>query len=721
MKTNVLRSRKSARSSRHRFGPEVLGLEGRMMLASGPGVAVATATGSRVPTVVGDVPPLSVKRVPGFLAGYKIDKLATPYDAVNNPGRVINGKTVDYWKITLNQGDSVVLTVTPSSNASSTGFVFRIWNQNNKEILPANKQPISGTEFTFRATVAGTYTIGISTAGNAAYPFTPNKMQSARSGPSTVAFSAQFNVYPGPKTNLINILTTYKSNWPTWTKDQQTAYNTLKTIATNGNNVTGTGIINFGGSFKDVKDATAAEIAGWVTNTWNPFLAILGSTTKLQTAINNYNDNAYPAINAAYTESQWVAVATKFINNQALQRAYESVHARLLDASEARTNIVGLVQDFQSWSSAYQIIVGNRPLAIAGFLTTGLTKVPQMTQEVQQYGWLKTLLGSITTIASGIAGVFGGPPAALATSILGNAIINPVDAYLDGDFDNGTKPIDPSKTDTSSVVVDAASQMQNFSNDTFAATFNLLASPAFVSSLFSNYGLLKAMQYVLFDPNTLGAAAPKQNTLGDAILTPNETGLRAAYDTTVWKQLLPKMFKWKEMLYTDSGDNRRKIRSAASPFFVPQDEKVTWDTDQNYLPGYPDDYSRSTTAEFSEPKAQTTAEAMPSWSSSSSANRSITWAMTLHPDGMYIGPGPISAQQDLTGNSGSLYSITTDSELKQAPLYKSNGSIFGYWKSWATIKGVTIHEWALVTGNNERMSKVAADQLFGTGPQHRQQ
>ena len=98
MKTSVLRSRKSAKSSRHRFSPEVLGLEERMMLASGPGVAVATATGSQVPTVVGDVPPLSVKRVPGFLAGYKIDNLATPYDAVNNPGRVIDRKTVDYWK-----------------------------------------------------------------------------------------------------------------------------------------------------------------------------------------------------------------------------------------------------------------------------------------------------------------------------------------------------------------------------------------------------------------------------------------------------------------------------------------------------------------------------------------------------------------------------------------------------------------------------------------------
>jgi hypothetical protein len=716
MKTNALRSRKSVKNSRHRFGPEVLGLERRMMLASGSAVAAVTATGSQVATVVGDVPPLSVKRVPGFLSGYKVDDMATPYDAVNNPGRVIDDKTVDYWKITLNEDDTVELTVTPNSNAGSTGFIFRIWNEDNTEILPANKQPISGTQFTFRAKVAGTYTIGISTAGNSAYPFTPTKMQSAPSGPSTVAFSALFNVYPGPKTNLVNILTTYKSDWPKWTKDQQTAYDTLRTIATNSNNVTGTGIINFGGSFEEVKDATAAEIAGWVTNTWNPFLAILGSTTKLQTAINNYNDNAYPAINAAYTKDQWVAVATQFINNQTLQQAYESVHARLLDASEARTNIVGLIQDLKSWSIAYQTVVGTRPLAIAQLLTTGLTQVPKMTEKVQQYGWLKTLLGSITNIAAGIAGIFGGPPAALATSILGNSILNPVDAYLDGDFDNGTKPVDPSKTDTSSVMLDAAAQMQNFSNDTFAATFNLLASPAFVSSLFSNYGLLKAMQYVLFDPNSLGGATPQQNGSGDPILTPNETGLRASYDTTVWKQLLPKMFKWKELSYTQGGDNAPENSLRNFTFFVPQSEKVTWDTDINFLPGSQNnDYSHSASAEFSETKEQTTAEALTELEQLQLGQPFNYLGHDFTPAGEYIGPGPISAAQTLTGNASSLYTITTDSELQQDPLYKGEGGIAGYWKSWSTVKGLTIHEWALVTSNDERMSAAAADQLFGTG------
>ena len=47
---------------------------------------------------------------------------------------------------------------------------------------------------------------------------------------------------------------------------------------------------------------------------------------------------------------------------------------------------------------------------------------------------------------------------------------------------------------------------------------------------------------------------------------------------------------------------------------------------------------------------------------------------------------PSPAQQNLSGNSGSLYTITTDSVLSQAPLYKGEGGLGGYWKSWSTIK-----------------------------------
>ena len=45
---------------------------------------------------------LSVKRVPGFLAGWTVPNLAAPYDVANIPDRTIDDKTVDYWAITLN-------------------------------------------------------------------------------------------------------------------------------------------------------------------------------------------------------------------------------------------------------------------------------------------------------------------------------------------------------------------------------------------------------------------------------------------------------------------------------------------------------------------------------------------------------------------------------------------------------------------------------------------
>ena len=51
-----------------------------------------------------------------------------------------------------------------------------------------------------------------------------------------------------------------------------------------------------------------------------------------------------------------------------------------------------------------------------------------MTAKVQQYGWLKTLLGRVTAIAASDAGIFEGAPGAPVTAILGNAIINPLDA-----------------------------------------------------------------------------------------------------------------------------------------------------------------------------------------------------------------------------------------------------------------------------------------------------
>jgi hypothetical protein len=56
----------------------VLGLEERMMLASDAAVAAVAVTSPPVTTLNGERFPLAVKRVPGSLAGWKVDNLATP-------------------------------------------------------------------------------------------------------------------------------------------------------------------------------------------------------------------------------------------------------------------------------------------------------------------------------------------------------------------------------------------------------------------------------------------------------------------------------------------------------------------------------------------------------------------------------------------------------------------------------------------------------------------
>ena len=111
---------------------------------------------------------LSVKRVPGYLSGPMYKDLATPYDNPEIPGRMIDNTTVDYWKVTLNKGDTVMLNLTPESLpdgvTSPSDFVIRIWGPDKTEILPANKQPVTGTQLTYVAAADGTYTIGISTS-----------------------------------------------------------------------------------------------------------------------------------------------------------------------------------------------------------------------------------------------------------------------------------------------------------------------------------------------------------------------------------------------------------------------------------------------------------------------------------------------------------------------------------------------------------------------------
>ena len=74
--------------------------------------------------------------------------------------------------------------------------------------------------------------------------------------------------------------------------------------------------------------------------------------------------------------------------------------------------------------------------------------------------------------------------------------------------------------------------MDNYAGAAYFNTFELLTSPSFLSSVFSNYGLLEAMgtsqfTYSLGDQNTPA------------------TVLKANYDRSIWEQLLPQMYSWR--------------------------------------------------------------------------------------------------------------------------------------------------------------------------------
>jgi hypothetical protein len=88
----------------------------------------------------------------------------------------------------------------------------------------------------------------------------------------------------------------------------------------------------------------------------------------------------------------------------------------------------------------------------------------------------------------------------------------------------------------------------------------------------------------------------------------------------------------------------------------------------------------------------------------------------------WFGPGPVSAPQEITGQTDRFYTISPDSELSEL-LYRhvSDGSYgpFGAYLDWYTtaeVYGVTIHQWALENSKGQELSQDAANALFGTGP-----
>jgi hypothetical protein len=196
------------------------------------------------------------------------------------------------------------------------------------------------------------------------------------------------------------------------------------------------------------------------------------------------------------------------------------------------------------------------------------------------------------------------------------------------------------------------------------------------------------------------------------------------YDTSVWQQLLPKMFRWKEMPYTDQGP-LNTLRNFT--FFIPNYEGAQW---EYYVCCLVTNHSAD---HWSEPAEQTIAEAksevlqLQTGTPFQFRGHDFTGTRTIegNPPSNDFGPGPISVPQPtgFRGNSGSFYTITGNSKLEETLYRYADGSTaipVGYWHTWAyppygVLYGDTIHEWALVTSAGEVMGQVAADQLFGTG------
>ena len=665
---------------------------------------------------------LSVKRVPGFLAGWTVPNLAAPYDVANIPGRTIDGATVDYWAITLNKLDAVLLTLLPTDRPADKGFAVRIWGPDGKEIGAAQ----AGAQFTFVAATAGTYTLGISTKDDTGYAFLPRGQQPAPSGPTLRTFTAEFQTYPGTNTNTINILLNYKNpaytdgNWPTWTAAQGQAYKTLTTIATASSQVPGN-LRNFT-DFRQVGNQTDPLAFGRsLTATWAPFQNMLDNASNPHIVADTYH--AFPVIQKAYATVESFAgqVGNAFVLDLPTQAAYVSVHQLLQGANVERSVLYNdFLLKFQGWSTSNQLFLGSDPTNIATLMTSGLTQVPPMPKPVDPRSWIERLLSAIVSVAAGAAGLVSnalvpdsGPFVSLGVSTAGNLMVNAIDAWLDGDYGNPKPPPPPP---TRREVTGAAIDMATAAQESYKSTFDLLTNQGFLSSLFSNYGLLEALGTIQF------TYAP-----GDHI-TPAEV-LKQNYDNSVWEQLLPQMYSWKPIAPTDNGPSDTLPNFT---FFIPYNENAQWESPRgipplNGGPGW-DYYPQNGKYPFKLPggQPQAIADAKAEIAALQSGTTNIPFpGHDFTPSGRgnldWFGPGPESSPQPITGHLGRFYTISTNSHLSMTLKRHAADSEYPvYWLSWADFDGATIHQWALQTpdgkGGYLELSADAAAALFGTGP-----
>jgi hypothetical protein len=299
----------------------------------------------------------------------------------------------------------------------------------------------------------------------------------------------------------------------------------------------------------------------------------------------------------------------------------------------------------------------------------------------------------------------------LAVAAAGNLIVNCIDAWLEGDFGNPKPPPPPpSRID----IVGAAIDMQNTALNSYKNTFDLLTNQGFLTALFSNYGLLEAMGTIQF------TYAP-----GDQI-TPAAV-LRQNYDRSIWEQLLPRMFSWKYVPFTD-GPSASTLPNFT--FFIPARESARWQNQENIPPLVPPSnpyYSWDWVSNAWTGSARDAASAAQREVAALQSGQQFSFPGYDFTPNNWFGPGAISGPQPITGNSAHFYTISTNSHIAETPFYRHvplhgpNNPIFvGFWKTNATLDGVTIQEWALETpdgkGGYLELSQDAANALFGAIP-----
>ena len=458
-------------------------------------VLASGATSAGIVPTLAENSGLSVKRVPGFLAGWiKAPNLASPYDVANISGRSIDNTTVDYWAITLNPLDSVLLTIVPTNNPGNTGFAVRIWGPDGKELGTA----MTGAQFTFVAKTDGTYIMGISTKANTSYAFLPTRQQPAPPVP-VVTYTAEFQTYPGKNTNTVDILQNYKNpaytdnNWPVWTGDQATAYAALTAVASAGSHEPEPGMLANFTDFEQVGDITLPEtFSNWLAAAWAPFAVVLNDYNNPQIA-----EITYPQIYNAYSETEWSTLVAGIARSPDVRNAYNSVHQLLESADVDRSDIYdNYLLKLESWSTATTLFVGKDASGIATLMKDGPNALPPAPKAVSPYDWLEKLLSGIVSAGADAAGALAdglapgsGSFVGLAVSAAGDQFVDLIDSWLDGD---GVKP-PPAKPPATRDITAAAAAMDTLANNAYLDSFDLLTNQTFLTKIFSNYGLLEAM------------------------------------------------------------------------------------------------------------------------------------------------------------------------------------------------------------------------------------